>query len=103
MLQNCGRYFLIEADEYSDYCERMSEGGKTCREIGSQKRYDSKCKNDPIRLTYNRAYKAHYARYMKKEMTVAEFEQWSAWAVELWTLAESGTLPFEDYQKNIKE
>ena len=39
-------------------------------------RYDDKCKNDPIWLAYNRAYKTHYARYLKKKMTTAQFEQW---------------------------
>lgn len=102
--QNCGRYFLIQAGKYSDYCDCPTESdpAKTCREIGSRKRYDSKCKNDPVWLAYNRAYKAHYARYMKKKMTVAEFEQWSAWAVELRTRAENGEIDFESYQKEIR-
>lgn len=29
------------------------------------------CKNEPVWQVYNRAYKQHYARYMKKKMTVA--------------------------------
>lgn len=29
------------------------------RDVGSKRRYDDKCKNDPIWQTYNRAYKAH--------------------------------------------
>lgn len=40
---------------------------------------------------------------MKKKMTVAEFEQWSAWAVELRTQAESGGLEFEEYEGKIKK
>ena len=48
-----------------------------------QLKYDDKCRTDPIRLAYNRAYKAHYARYMKKKMTTAQFEQWSRYAVRL--------------------
>lgn len=102
--QNCGRYFLIQAGKYSDYCERPVEGAdnKICREVGSRKRYDSKCKNDPIWQAYNRAYKAHYARYMKKKVTVAEFERWSARAVEIRAQAENGQIAFEEYQKEIR-
>lgn len=29
------------------------------RDVGSKRRYDDKCKNDPIWQAYNRAYKAH--------------------------------------------
>jgi hypothetical protein len=64
---NCGRYFLLSSGKYSNYCERPLEDdpGKTCRDVGTRRRYDDKCKTDPIWLAYNRAYKAHYARYMK--------------------------------------
>ena len=47
------------------------EPGKTCRDVGSKRRYDDRCRTDPVWQTYNRAYKAHYARYMKKKMTAA--------------------------------
>ena len=102
---NCGKYFLIAAGKYSDYCERTSpqDSTKTCREVGARKRYDEKCKTDPIWLTYNRAYKAHYARYMKKKMTTAEFERWSAWAVEIRTKAENGEIEFEEYRAEIRK
>lgn len=102
---NCNRYFLIEAGKYSDYCEEplVGDNTKTCRDVGARKKYGDKCKNDPVWLTYNRAYKAHYARYMKKKMTVAEFEQWSAWAVELRTQAEDGGVIFEEYERKIRK
>lgn len=59
---HCGRYFLLPAGKYSSYCARPLENapGKTCRDVGARKRYDDKCKTDPIWLAYNRAYKAHY-------------------------------------------
>ena len=52
---------------------------------------------------YNRAYKAHYARYMKKKMTTAEFEQWSRYAVELREKALAGELDLEEYIRIIKQ
>jgi len=101
---NCGKYFLLEAGKYSNYCERPLERDpeKTCRDVGARKKYGDKCKTDPVWLAYNRAYKAHYARYMKKKMTVAEFEQWSRYAIELREQAERGTLPQEEYQRLLK-
>lgn len=58
--------------------------------------------NDPIWLAYNRAYKTHYARYLKKKMTTAQFEQWSRYAVELRQRAEAGEMELVDYQRELR-
>lgn len=58
--------------------------------------------NDPIWLAYNRAYKTHYARYLKKKMTTAQFEQWSRYAVELRQRAEAGEMELADYQRKLR-
>lgn len=103
--KNCGRYFLIRAGKYFSYCSRPleDEPGKTCRDVGARKRYDDKCKTDPVWQIYNRAYKAHYARYMKKKMTVSEFEEWSRMASELRDKAITDEIPFEQYCVEIKK
>lgn len=102
---NCGRYFLLETGKYSNYCERPLEDDpeKTCRDVGARKKYDDKCKTDPLWLAYNRAYKTHYARYMKKKMTTAEFERWSRQAVEWRTQAEKGELAQTEYERLLKK
>ena len=102
---NCGKWFLIDAGIYSDYCENplTEDKTKTCRMVSARKKYDTKCKEDPIWLTYNRAYKAHYARYLKKKMTTAQFEQWSRYAVELREQAVRKEISFEEYVQTIKK
>ncbi len=102
---NCGRWFLLAGGKYSRYCERplVADANKTCRDVGARQRYDAKCKTDPVWQAYNRAYKAHYARYMKKKMTTAEFEQWSSWAARYRDQALTGEVGFEDYQKEIRK
>ena len=102
--ENCHRWFLLAAGKYSSCCNRplKNEPGKTCRDVGSRKRYDDKCKNDPIWLAYNRAYKTHYARYLKKKMTTVQFEQWSRYAVELRQRAEAGEMELADYQRELR-
>lgn len=103
--KQCGRFFLIQAGKYYSYCDRQVKGepGKTCRDIGARKRYDDKCKTDPVWQTYNRAYKAHYARYMKKKMTVAEFEQWSRMASQLRDKAIADEISYERYYEEIRK
>lgn len=103
--QNCGKFFLLQGGQYYSYCDKpvRENPEKTCRDVGARKRYDEKCKTDPIWQTYNRAYKAHYARYMKKKMTVSEFEVWSSMASELRDQAIEGKLPFETYYTEIRK
>ena len=102
---NCGKWFLIDAGIYSDYCENplAEDKTKTCRMVSARKKYDTKCKEDPIWNIYNKAYKAHYARIAKKKMTKAEFEAWSRYAVELREQAERNDISFEEYVRTIKK
>ena len=102
---NCGKWFLIDAGIYSDYCENplAEDKTKTCRMVSARKKYDTKCKEDPVWNIYNKAYKAHYARIAKKKMTKAEFEAWSRYAVELREQAERNEISFEEYVRTIKK
>ena len=102
---NCGRWFLLDAGIYSDYCELplASDETKTCRMVSARKKYDTKCKEDPIWNIYNKAYKAHYARIAKKKMTKPEFEAWSRYAIELREQAERNEISFEEYVRAIKK
>ena len=102
---NCGKWFLIDAGIYSDYCENplAEDKTKTCRMVSARKKYDTKCKEDPIWNIYNKAYKAHYARIAKKKMTKAEFEAWSRYAVELREQAERNEISLEEYVRTIKK
>lgn len=102
---NCGKYFLISGKWYYAYCDNplRDEPDKTCRDVDSKRRYDEKCKNDPVWQTYNRAYKAHYARYMKKKMTVAEFEEWSRFASAIQDRALTEEMEFEKYYADIRK
>ncbi len=100
----CGRYFLLDGGRYSRYCLNplKDEPEKTCRDVGSKRRYDDRCRTDPVWQTYNRAYKAHYARYMKKKMTAGEFEAWSRMASELRDRAAQDLISYGEYCEEIK-
>ena len=101
----CGRYFLLKALWYSDYCTRPVGGmeGKVCRDVGQRKKFADKVKNDPVWLTYSRAYKTHYARYLKKKITQKEFQVWADYALELRQKALDGVLGFEEYRELIRK
>ena len=69
---------------------------KTCRDLGHRKNYADKVNNDPILKTYTKAYKAHYARFMKKCMTQKEFQLWADYALELRGKAYCKELSFKE-------
>ena len=102
---NCGKWFLLPSGVYTDYCDHplADDATKTCRMVSARKKYDTKCKNDPVWTVYNRAYKTHYARIRAKKMTKAEFEVWARYAIELRDKAERRELAFDEYQRMIRE
>jgi hypothetical protein len=101
----CDRYFLLEAGIFSDYCTRPVKGmeDKVCRDLGHRKKYADKVKNDPIWLAYVRAYKQHYARYLKKRITQAEFQEWADFALELRQKAIDGDIGLEEFIREIRK
>ena len=102
--KNCGRYFIMKHTTFSNFCTRKIKGSdKTCREVGFRMNYENKIKSDPVWLTYSRAYKTHYARYMKKRMTQIEFMKWADYALELRQKALDGELSFEEYYELIRK
>lgn len=100
----CGRYFLLEASAYSAFCTRPTKDNrkKTCRDLGHRKTYADKVNNDPILKTYTKAYKAHYARFMKKRMTQNEFQIWADYALELRGKAYNKEITFKEYEEAIR-
>ena len=101
----CGRYFVLERGFYSNYCKRPVKGqpDKTCRDLGHRKRFNDKLKTDPIWSVYHKAYKAHYARYLKKKMTQAEFQKWADYAIEMRTKALDGEVEYDEYVRDMKK
>ena len=101
----CGKFFLLERTTYANCCTRTVEGtnGRTCRDFGVAKKYADKVKDDPILFLYLRAYKRHYARYMKKRITKEEFQQWAAYALQVRQKAQDNEMSFEEYEKEMKK
>lgn len=103
--RNCGKYFLLTSGYYNDFCDEIApnEQYKTCKDVGARKKFDDKVKSDPIWLTYQRAYKTHYARVMKKKMSKFDFSDWTDMAIELRGKAIKGEISFKEFEKKIKE
>lgn len=78
----CGRWFLHEQGDRAMYCERIAPGeeSKTCREAGARAVFEKKIQDEDTWKIYKWAYKKYYARYMKGNMSEADFKVWAAQA-----------------------
>lgn len=74
----CGRYFGITGNAIVEYCSRTIEGStKTCKEMGSVRRYEKRLMEDPVVKEYKRSNKAHNARVRTGRWTKEQFTEWS--------------------------
>lgn len=103
--KNCKRFFLNTSKYDIEYCDEVYDfkAGKTCREMGAENTHAEKVKNNPVWLIYRRAYKAHYARVLKKTMTKSEFSEWGDMAIALREKALNGEIPFDEYERELKK
>lgn len=102
---NCGKYFLLNTGYYAEFCDNIAPGveSKTCKDIGARKKFDQKVKSDPVWMVYQRAYKTHYARVMKKKMSKADFAAWVDMAIKLRAQAMGNKIEFAEYERKIRE
>ena len=102
---NCGRWFIMKHTTFSHFCTRAVSSNplRTCRDVGFRKSYAEKIKSDPVWLIYTRAYKQHYARFMKKTMSKTEFAQWAEYALDLRQKALDGEIGVEEYTELIRK
>ena len=74
----CVGWFLHKQGDRALYCERNAPGEteKTCREMGARMVFEKKIHDEGTWKFYKQAYKKYYARYMKGNMSEAEFKAW---------------------------
>ena len=102
---NCGRYFLQPGGYDTEYCDNIAPGEdrKTCKEVGAKNTFDQKVKTNPIWQLHQRAYKTHYARMKKKNMTQQEFLNWSEKAAKLRDQCLAGKVTVEALEAFLTE
>ena len=99
----CGRWFLHEQGDRAMYCERIAPGeeSKTCREARARAVFEKKIQDEDTWKIYKRAYKKYYARYMKGNMSEAEFKAWAAqaaaWGPEVLIITSPYQVMYADY------
>ena len=76
--KNCGKYFVLSGYKNAEYCDRpIDDTDKTCKDIGAITTYRKRKEQDPVYLTYNKAYKTKNARIRYGKITREMFAEWS--------------------------
>ena len=101
--KNCGKYFIIEKSN-QEYCSRLSPGStKLCTEIGRIRVYGKKITGDTSAAgLYRKAYKTHYARFTRGQMSESDLERWKIEAQEKRDLAKDGKMDLFEYEEWLK-
>ena len=101
--KSCGRYFVVTGHANSEYCNRLfKDTGKTCKEIGAVKVYQTKVNDNPAIKAYNKAYKTHFARVKYKRMTKEEFMAWAEIARDFRDKVLAGKMDLAEYMDWLK-
>lgn len=102
--KNCGREFVSQRNNQVDYCDRViSNTGKTCRQLGAVRVYQSKQNENPIMREYNKSYKTHNARIRYGTITKEEFSEWSVKAREMRQRCIDGEITLEEFIEWLKD
>jgi len=99
----CGRYFPSYVHGNAEYCERVFQDGKTCKEIGAVSVFRARLEEYPAMQLYQRAYKTRFARIKAKRMTKEAFVVWGEEARAYRDKVMAGEMALEEFEKWIGE
>ena len=101
--QNCGKFFVPSSRSDEIYCDNIFKDGKTCKQIG----YERKVNKDEYKKAYRTAYKTKNAaknRKLKKSPTAEDdFKEWVSEAKKKLEKAKAGEITLEEFKRWLKE
>ena len=101
--QNCGKFFVPSSRSDEIYCDNIFKDGKTCKQIG----YERKVNKDEYKKAYRTAYKTKNAaknRKLKKSPTAEDdFKEWVSEAKKELEKAKAGEITLEEFKRWLKE
>ena len=99
----CGRFFPSYVHGNSEYCERVFQDEKTCKEIGAVSMFRARLEEYPAMQLYQRAYKTRFARIKAKRMTKEQFVVWGEQARLYRDKVMAGEMGLEEFEGWLKE
>ena len=99
----CGKYFPSYVHGNAEYCERLFQDGKTCKEIGAVSMFRARLEEYPAMQMYQRAYKTRFARIKAKRMTKEQFVAWGEQARGYRDKVMNGETALEEFERWLRD
>jgi hypothetical protein len=109
----CDRYFVLADKRKRDYCDRIYDGKRTCKQLGAKKKFHENVEADIYLQEFQRIYNRMYSRYYRMDawdsdgqtnkLTEKEFKAWTDMASKAKQEYKSGTIDGENLIKRISE
>lgn len=98
---NCGRFFIPRSRTDEIYCDYLHTNGKTCKQIG----YERKVNSDIVLKTYRKIYKTQNARKQRNLNNIPEisnrFELWHKYAKSKLDECQEGKITIAEMEQII--
>ena len=96
--KNCGRYFIIRGRTTAQYCDRVINGNRSCREIGAPRVWEKRKSGEPLFIMYRREYKKRFAWIKAGKLTRETFYAWGERARGKKAECEAGVITAEEFK-----
>ncbi len=102
--KNCNKLF-IPKNINAEYCDRIINKGRTCKDIGPGRKYQDKIAEDMVMQTYNRE---RAKRYMRNKRNPAKYDKeelqsWLRYAEKLKEEVREGIIEFDEYEELLSK
>ncbi len=85
----CDRYFVLADKRRRDYCDRLYDSKRTCRQIGAKQKFNQSVEDDIYLQQFQTIYNRMYSRYYRtdawdsdRQTNKLTEEQFKAWIAE---------------------
>ena len=107
----CDRYFVLADKRRRDYCDRLYDGKRTCKQIGAKKKFNQSVEDDTCLQEFQRIYNRMYSRYYRMDawdsdrqtnkLTEEQFKAWIAEASKARQAYKAGDISGEEMLKRL--
>lgn len=109
----CDRHFVLADKRKRDYCDRIYDRKRTCKQIGAKQKFNQSVEDDTYLQEFQRIYNRMYSRYYRMDawdserltnkLTKTEFKTWTDIASKARQAYKAGEISGEELMKRISE
>lgn len=108
----CDRYFVLADKRKRDYCDRVYDGKRICKQIGAKQKFNQSVEQDSFLQEFQRIYNRMYSRYYRMDawdserptnkLTEEQFKAWTDTASKARLEYKSGKISGDEMLRRIR-